>query len=45
MRKRVIAAARELVVREFDNGILINGLAQVFRNDGLGSRSEINDGI
>ncbi len=37
LRNRVIAAARELVVREFDNGMLIQNLAQVYRNDGLGN--------
>ena len=45
MRNRVIAAARELVVRKFDNRKLINGLAQVYRNYGLGSRSEVHDGV
>ena len=45
MRNRVIAAARELVVQEFDNGLLIKSLAQVYRHDGLGNRAEINERI
>ncbi len=45
MRNRVIAAARELVVQEFNNGLLIKSLAQVYRHDGLGNRAEINERI
>ena len=43
MRNRVVAAARALVVQEFDNGMLIKGLAQVFRNHAVGSRSQLNE--
>jgi glycosyltransferase involved in cell wall biosynthesis len=43
LRNRVIVAARELVVQEFDNQILIKGLAQIYRNEGLGNRSAINE--
>jgi len=45
MRKRVIADARELVVQEFDNGLLIKSLAQVYRHDGFGNRAEIKERI
>jgi len=45
MRNRLTEAARELVVREFDNGTLIDGLAQIYRNHGLGSRSGTNEPV
>ena len=45
MRNRLTAAARQFVVQAFDNGTLIDGLAQIYRNDGLGSRSGINETV
>jgi hypothetical protein len=34
-----------LIFQKFDDGTLIKGLAPVYRNDGLGIRSAINDVI
>ncbi len=36
LRHRVIAAARQRVVRDFDNGLLIRQLAAIYEKEGLG---------
>jgi len=36
LRNRVIPAARQTVAEDFDNGRLIQDLAEVYRNKGIG---------
>ena len=41
LRNQLIAAAREQVVREFDNGVLVKDLAEVYcEHVGMGQRAE-----
>jgi len=40
LRNRVIPAARQTVVEDFDNGRLIRDLAEVYRSEGIGQMIE-----